>query len=486
LARGTVLIFLADFVDGNLSPFGVGSGTVISPDGLILTNAHVAKPSAGGFGDDPDALVVAIVESEDRPPVATYTAEVRAADGFLDLAVIQITAFLDGSRLDPSSLNLEFVELGDSDDIHLGDNINIFGFPVIGDETITFTKGSVSGFSDQDQVGARAWIKTDATISGGNSGGLGANDRAQIVGVPTRAGTGDAQFTDCRVLQDTNGDGQITDEDNCIPIGGFINSLRPINFALPLIRAAQTGVAYESPYSVPGVSTANNDTPGTGGESFALNGWSVDFDSDSCPIDPQSSFPSGILQITASFSYSGMTDGQLLEYYWLIDEEVVFNSSFNWDGGSSSACFSFWLENGGDAMPDGDYAVLIYTGDGLPLVGEAYTGVGSSASSSSASGVAVSGIIVDGDTGNPIDGAIVAVLNPGVDIQTWLDSGTDSDVFAFIEVGADGIFDFAVPFERGVEYPVVIGAEGYQLLDGFFLFEDSDPDVFELRLELFK
>ena len=94
LARGTVLIFLADIVDGNISPYGVGSCTIISPDGLILTNAHVASPAAGGFGDDPDVLVIAIVDAEDRPPVPTYTAEVRAADGFLDLAVIQITALL--------------------------------------------------------------------------------------------------------------------------------------------------------------------------------------------------------------------------------------------------------------------------------------------------------------------------------------------------------------------------------------------------------
>ena len=166
------------------------------------------------------------------------------------------------------------------------------------------------------------------------------------------------------MLQDTNGDGRIDDTDNCIPISGFINSLRPINFAVPLIRAAQTGVAYESPYSVPGVSTSN--TPGSGTESFALNGWSVEFDADSCPIDPAASFPSGITQLSASFSYSGLTDGQTLEYYWLIDEELVFNSSLDWDGGGSAPCFSFWLENGGDAMPDGDYALLLYAGEGLP------------------------------------------------------------------------------------------------------------------------
>ena len=114
---------------------------------------------------------------------------------------------------------------------------------------------------------------------------------------------------------------------------------------------------------------------------------------------------------------------------------------------------------------------------------EVFTSVGASASSSSGE-VTVSGTIIYSDSGNPIDGAIIVVLNPGVDVETWLDSGSDDDVWQFFEVGADGEFAFLLPFLRGLEYPVLVGADGYELLDGFLRFEDSDTDLFTLSIEL--
>ncbi|NJN44067.1 MAG: trypsin-like peptidase domain-containing protein [Anaerolineae bacterium] len=223
MARATVLIIAAQNQGGQTIPTHIGSGTIISADGLILTNAHVASPaSQGDFDFEPDVLFIAMMEDESRSPVPTYIADLLAVDGFLDLAVIKINFTMDGSRLNASDLNFDFVELGNSDEMHLGDNINIFGFPGIGGDTITFTKGSVSGFSSEEPIGDRAWIKTDATIAGGNSGGLGANDFGQIIGVPTIASSGaeGANVTDCRVIQDTNGDGRLTNDDTCIPIGG--------------------------------------------------------------------------------------------------------------------------------------------------------------------------------------------------------------------------------------------------------------------------
>ncbi len=252
LISATVQIYGLFEQNGELVPGYVGSGTLISSDGLILTNAHVADPAAVGDPDfHPDALAVGLVSSEDRPPVFSYRAEVAAIDGFLDLAVIRIVSTIDGGALG-GDLNLPYVPLGDSDAVHVGDHVNIYGFPAIGGETITYTDGNISGFTAEEEVGDRAWIKTDATISGGNSGGLAADDTGAIIGVPTQASSGaGGDITDCRVVQDTNGDGVLNNQDNCIPIGGFINALRPVNLARPLINAAQTGMAYNSPYSGP-------------------------------------------------------------------------------------------------------------------------------------------------------------------------------------------------------------------------------------------
>jgi hypothetical protein len=101
----------------------------------------------------------------------------------------------------------------------------------------------VSGFTAESGHGNRAFIKTSATISGGNSGGLAVDRSNRIIGIPTQLGAGEleGEVVDCRALADTNRDGVIDDNDNCVPTGGFINALRPINLALPIINAAKSG-----------------------------------------------------------------------------------------------------------------------------------------------------------------------------------------------------------------------------------------------------
>src|SRR5690606_30985477 len=105
--------------------------------------------------------------------------------------------------------------------VEIGDDLYILGYPAIGGDTITFTRGLVAGFTGDSQLGTRAWIKTDAAISGGNSGGLAANAAGQLIGVPTIAGVGEDQeeIVDCRPVRDTNRDGVIDDNDDCVPLG---------------------------------------------------------------------------------------------------------------------------------------------------------------------------------------------------------------------------------------------------------------------------
>jgi S1-C subfamily serine protease len=165
----------------------------------------------------------------------------------LDLAVLKITHDLSGQEIDASELNLSFVPMGNSDDLDLGDTINIFGYPGIGGDTITFTSGPVSGFARDPNVEGRGWIKTSATIAGGNSGGTGVNDAGELIGVPTRGGAGENQsIVDCRPVTDTNGDGTVDESDSCVPIGGFINSLRPVNVARPFAERAKNMAPGES------------------------------------------------------------------------------------------------------------------------------------------------------------------------------------------------------------------------------------------------
>ncbi len=487
LIASTVKIFGLFEQGGQLKPGYVGSGTIISPDGLILTNAHVADPAAVGDPDfTPDALAIGLVQSEDKPAVFSYRAQVVAIDGYLDLAIIRIVSGLDGSSINPSELRLPYVPLGDSDQVHVGDHVNIYGFPSIGGETITYTDGNVSGFTSQEQVGDRAWIKTDAAISGGNSGGLGASDDGYIIGVPTRASSGaGGDITDCRVIQDTNGDGVLDERDTCIPIGGFINALRPINLARPLVTAAQTGIAYNSPYH-----TAPPSAPGGGGEAFGPVRW---FEADlSCNMGREvSSFPSGISAMTAAFDYAGMTDGQVWGSTWSSGGQIIYQSNDPWASGASGT-YEFCLFNSRNPILDGDYAVQFHVGTEKRVLTQASVVVGSGASPTpippAASGITLFGTVTDASTGKPVANAYVFVLVSGVNYNSWAAANyPDSQILMFTKTDANGNYRMPYAFPRNAPYTVVVSARGYY--DKFgdnLVWKDSDPSEYRIDAQLNK
>jgi S1-C subfamily serine protease len=245
--RSVVQIVAIVEIEGQRYEGWTGSGTIISDDGLILTNAHVVLSDR--YFDVVD-LVVAITVAQDSPPEQMFYADVVQGDVNLDLAVIKVRSDLGGGPPNFADLSIEPVPLGNSDELTLGDEIIIIGYPGIGGETITLTRGEVSGFTSEQSYGNRAFIKTSATIAGGNSGGLAATKEGKIIGVPTQVGSGDFgdMIVDCRPLADTNRDGVIDESDTCVPTGGFINALRPIQLALPMINAAREGqVAIDSP-----------------------------------------------------------------------------------------------------------------------------------------------------------------------------------------------------------------------------------------------
>ena len=175
-----------------------GSGTLIDPRGLILTNAHVAAPATPGLEDvfaagpdsealeDPDYLLVATVPGPDDSPAApAYRARVVEADGTLDAAVLEIYARSDGSPL-VDALDLPWLPLGDSDALRTGDDVTVLGFPTIsGSGAVSVTRGVISTFLDDPVLGPRSEIDTDARIAPGNSGGAAIDDQARIVGIPS-------------------------------------------------------------------------------------------------------------------------------------------------------------------------------------------------------------------------------------------------------------------------------------------------------------
>src|SRR5215813_12551627 len=103
----------------------IGSGTLVSRDGLILTNAHNTVTNRNCPGD---TLIVALSVRLDEPPVPIYRADIAQADPGLDLALLRIARQNDGRVIDPSTLNLPFVELGDSTGLKLDDTVTTVGY----------------------------------------------------------------------------------------------------------------------------------------------------------------------------------------------------------------------------------------------------------------------------------------------------------------------------------------------------------------------
>jgi S1-C subfamily serine protease len=211
-----------------------GSGTIISPDGLILTNAHLVL---GPPGSKVDYFIISVTLEPEDPPVASFIAEDVYVDKGLDLALLRVTTDLKYKEVDPSNLNLISVPLGDSDQLEIGDTLTILGYPGIGGETITLTRGAVGGFTAETKYGERAFIKTATNITGGTSGGMALDQYGRMVAIPTQLGSGaEENWVNCELVADTNEDNEVNQRDQCLPAGGFINALRPINLAFPMIQ----------------------------------------------------------------------------------------------------------------------------------------------------------------------------------------------------------------------------------------------------------
>jgi S1-C subfamily serine protease len=141
---------------------GAGSGVIITPDGFVLTNNHVVENN--------DGLEVSLTDGR------TFEAQVIGMDPATDLAVIRIA---DGSL--PAS------ELGDSDELKVGQLVIAIGNPLGFQSTVSAGVVSAVGRSLRSQSGRLidGVIQTDVALNPGNSGGPLVDSRGRVVGINT-------------------------------------------------------------------------------------------------------------------------------------------------------------------------------------------------------------------------------------------------------------------------------------------------------------
>jgi S1-C subfamily serine protease len=165
---------------------GGGSGACLTPRGLLLTCRHVVATS-----DEPDApietdgILVAFSRNLDEPPVQAFEARLLHEDAARDLALLEIVGDAFGRAL-PDDLRLPSVPLGDSTRLRLGESLVAIGFPECGSTRcrtpVVVSRGVLSGWERCPEFGR--WLKTDAWIASGFSGGAVIDGEGRLIGVP--------------------------------------------------------------------------------------------------------------------------------------------------------------------------------------------------------------------------------------------------------------------------------------------------------------
>jgi serine protease Do len=138
----------------------LGSGVMVSPDGLIVTNNHVVE----------QARQIAITTSDRR----RHPARLLGTDPVTDIAVIKV----EGE-------GLPALTWGDSSKASVGEYVVAIGNPFQLNQTVTMGIISATGRSNIGIVDYEDFIQTDAAINPGNSGGALVNTRGELIGINT-------------------------------------------------------------------------------------------------------------------------------------------------------------------------------------------------------------------------------------------------------------------------------------------------------------
>ncbi len=144
---------------GNPTAQSLGSGVIVDPSGLVVTNYHVIE----------NMTEVKVALSDKRE----FAADIVLKDQRTDLAVLRLKG----------ASELPVLEFGDSDTLQVGDIVLAVGDPFGVGQTVT--QGIVSGLA-RSQIGKsdyQYFIQTDAAINPGNSGGALVDMKARLIGI---------------------------------------------------------------------------------------------------------------------------------------------------------------------------------------------------------------------------------------------------------------------------------------------------------------
>jgi len=194
-----------------------GSAVVVRSDGIVVTNNHVITNTRTSRPYDEIYLSLSS-DGETVSQTSRYRVKTVLINKEYDLALLRVEADVNGKPVAPS-FTFPSIELGDSRKIKLLEDLFIIGFPEKGGATITVNRGVVEG---KDILAN--WIKTDARVIHGNSGGAAVNSEGRLIGIPTKVVADEQPI-------DRDGDGFPDDSKRY----GAVGFLRPAHLVAEMI-----------------------------------------------------------------------------------------------------------------------------------------------------------------------------------------------------------------------------------------------------------
>ena len=161
-----------------------GSGVCVTPDGLVLSCRHCLKLDRGLGGVQQEGIIIAFPQELEAPPIQAYYAKVIDESVERDLVLLAPLKDVFDRPL-PEDVHLPWLPLGDSATLRLGQPLWVGGYPQVGSEctrtAVILSRGIVAGL--ERRKGGPAWIKTDAWVAPGHSGGPIVDAQGRLVGI---------------------------------------------------------------------------------------------------------------------------------------------------------------------------------------------------------------------------------------------------------------------------------------------------------------
>jgi S1-C subfamily serine protease len=192
IARTVMLGLLRRDEKGSYREFSSCSGSFVTPKGLILTASHCVRANEDdekrgikkGQLYNPEGWSTVYINVPNQvKPVLFLMAKFVADEIGLDVALVRAVDLIGsgGRQALPPDFNVPYVPIGDSDTVRIGEPVVLMGYPSVGGDTITVTRGYVTGFT-VDSQGRKFEMKTDLGAPG-FSGGPVINERSEQVAV---------------------------------------------------------------------------------------------------------------------------------------------------------------------------------------------------------------------------------------------------------------------------------------------------------------